>query len=511
MALALILVLALPQASLEAAPGPGNDPERVVAVYSGPGAGAPGPLIAWVEEGLGGMRGVALGPAEIAGGGLEEASVVIFPGGMASGQYTALGEAGRAAVVEFVAGGGGYVGLCAGAYMAAAPPYEWGLGLLDASIEDHDHWERGIGKVEVELSPLGQGLFGWNGGRIDYHYGNGPIFAPGGSGAIPDYRALAWYRTGIGERGADPAVMVDTPAIVAGRFGAGRVLASSGHAEWSEGIEDFFLRYMEWASGMLELDAPPVAGSLVVAGGGDLGDEVYSRCVELARERWPGIALDVVVLPQASRREGAGSETVPRWLAAGASSARVWDDLSLEGAREAMAQAEVVWFTGGSQRRLMSALQGGQALDLIRARQSAGCLVGGTSAGAAVMSATMISGEPQPGPLRFGAMEAYSGLGLWPEVIVDQHFSERGRFDRLLTAVLDQPQLLGVGISEGTAVLVHDNRLEVIGAGLVTLIDAQGAAVGAGVTAELQTARGVSVTILKAGDSLSRRAVRRSW
>jgi cyanophycinase len=127
------------------------------------------------------------------------------------------------------------------------------------------------------------------------------------------------------------------------------------------------------------------------------------------------------------------------------------------------------------------------------------------------MSATMISGEPQPGPLRFGAMQAYSGLGLWPEVIVDQHFSERGRFDRLLTAVLDQPQLLGVGISEGTAVLVHDNRLEVIGAGLVTLIDAQGAAVGAGVTAELQTARGVSVTILKAGDSLSRRAVRRSW
>ena len=63
---------------------------------------------------------------------------------------------------------------------------------------------------------------------------------------------LGWYRTGIGVDGADPAVMVDTPAIICAPFGEGRVLASSGHAEWSSGLESFLLRYFEWAGGTLE-------------------------------------------------------------------------------------------------------------------------------------------------------------------------------------------------------------------------------------------------------------------
>ena len=478
-------------------------------VYDGPGAGAPLPIVAWAQEGLEHVSGRAMAPGEMAAGGLNGVDVVVFPGGMASAQYDALGEDGRRAVVEFVAAGGGYVGLCAGAYLAAAPPYEWGLGLLDASIVDHDHWARGIGEVEIELSPLGQGLFGWSGGRLAYRYGNGPVFAPGGDGEIPDYEELAWFRTGLGEGDADPLVMVDTPAMVAGRFGAGRVLASSGHAEWSEGIEDFFLRYVEWVGGRVELAAAASSGALVVAGGGSLRDEVYGRSVGLARGRLPEGVVDVVVLPQASRRAEAGAEAVPRWLAAGARSARVLRDLSLEGVRDWIEGAEVIWFTGGSQLRLMSALEEANCLGLVRVRQRAGCVVGGTSAGAAVMSATMISGAPEPAALRFGAMEAHVGLGLWPGAIVDQHFSERGRFERLLTAVLDQPRLLGVGISEGTAVIVLENRLEVIGAGQVMLIDAREAKLGAPGAQGLQAARGVRLELLKAGESAPRWAVKR--
>ncbi|MDP6407835.1 MAG: BPL-N domain-containing protein [Planctomycetota bacterium] len=227
-----------------------------VAVYDGDGAGAPMPFARDLET-LEALGVLPLGPGEIARGALAGFDVAIFPGGMASEQFAALGSAGREAVRRFVLEGGGFVGLCAGAYLAAPPPYAWGIGILDATILDHDHWARGIGKVEIELSEAGRALLGRKDGRLSYHYGNGPILGPGGEDEIPDYTPLAWYRTGLGVGDADPRVMVDTPAIVAGHFGLGRVLASSGHAEWSEGIEDFLPRYVEWAAGRSDL---PVHG-----------------------------------------------------------------------------------------------------------------------------------------------------------------------------------------------------------------------------------------------------------
>jgi hypothetical protein len=102
--------------------------------------------------------------------------------------------------------------------------------------------------VSIELSGSGRTLFGNHRGSLDYHYGNGPIFAPAEKKELPDYRVLAWFRTAIPSRdGADPAVMVNTPAIISGHYGKGRVLVSSGHSEWSAGIEAFLLRYVEWA------------------------------------------------------------------------------------------------------------------------------------------------------------------------------------------------------------------------------------------------------------------------
>lgn len=217
-----------------------------VAIYDGDGSGRPMPFVVDLMRGLPYVEAHPLHPLEIRQGGLQDFDVVLFPGGMASTQYDSLGKTGRQQVREFVNGGGGYVGICAGAYMAATQPYTWGLDLIDARILDHDHWARGIGTVQIELSDRGRRLFGDHSGKIDYHYGNGPVFAPAGKDTLPDFEVLAWFRTGIGQGGADPQIMVDTPAIIGARCGKGRVLVSSGHAEWSSGIEAFLLRYVEW-------------------------------------------------------------------------------------------------------------------------------------------------------------------------------------------------------------------------------------------------------------------------
>ena len=220
-----------------------------VGIYDGPGSGDPMPFVSDLQQGLRRIEGHPLQPAEIRNGALDRFDVVIFPGGMASHQFDALEKTGRQAVQAFVRRGGGYVGICAGAYMAATRPYTWGLDLIDARIVDHDHWARGIGTVSIELSGPGRTLFGDHRGSLDYHYGNGPIFAPAKKKDLPDYQVLAWFRTAVpGRDGADPAVMVNTPAIISSRYGKGRVLVSSGHSEWSAGIEAFMLRYVEWAA-----------------------------------------------------------------------------------------------------------------------------------------------------------------------------------------------------------------------------------------------------------------------
>ena len=218
----------------------------VVGIYDGPGSGRPMPFVTDLMNGLSEVEAHPIHPVEIQSGGLASFDVVLFPGGMASHQFDALAVQGRRAVQEFVRGGGGYIGICAGAYLAARQPYTWGLNLLNAEIVDHDHWARGIGTVQIELTAAGQRVFEARSGRIDYHYGNGPIFSPAEQGDLPACEVLAWYRSGIGVNGADPQVMVDTPAILAGKYGRGRVLVSSGHSEWSAGIEAYLLRYVEW-------------------------------------------------------------------------------------------------------------------------------------------------------------------------------------------------------------------------------------------------------------------------
>lgn len=134
-------------------------------------------------------------------------------------------------------------------------------------------------------------------------------------------------------------------------------------------------------------------------------------------------------------------------------------------------QATGVYFTGGDQLRIATAVGGSHTDTALHAAFERGLLIGGTSAGAAMMSSTMILGGydtvPSAATVRTGA-----GLGFVSGVVIDMHFAERGRLSRLLTVVGLFPHELGLGIDEDTAAVVDGNTFQVIGSGAVTVVDA---------------------------------------
>ncbi|MFO7903537.1 MAG: BPL-N domain-containing protein [Pirellulaceae bacterium] len=214
------------------------------ALYDGPGTSTDR-AVRRVEDIMVSDKGIVLrrvAPADIREVALEQFDIVIFGGGSGHKQAEGLREPGREAVRRFVQRGGGYVGVCAGAYLATSN-YTWSLDLLDADSIDRKHWRRGKGQVEIELTPRGREFFRSEGPAVfKIHFQNGPILARAGAHDLPPYEVLARYRTGIGEGGADPETMVDTPAIVIGRFGKGRAMAFSPHPDKTEGLHEVLIR-----------------------------------------------------------------------------------------------------------------------------------------------------------------------------------------------------------------------------------------------------------------------------
>ncbi len=139
---------------------------------------------------------------------------------------------------------------------------------------------------------------------------------------------------------------------------------------------------------------------------------------------------------------------------------------------EIIKKATGIFFTGGDQLRLTSIL-GGSAVDAaLRAAFRQGAVIAGTSAGAAVMSETMIVGGNSNDTPKKSSLSMAHGMGFLSEGVVDQHFAQRGRINRLLAAVAQNPHILGIGIDEDTALVVGPDRLcQVIGSQTVTIID----------------------------------------
>jgi len=187
---------------------------------------------------------------DVNAGMLSQFDVVLHPGGSGSGQANSLGESGRAKEIEFIRDGGGYLGVCAGGYLAACN-YSWSLAILDARTIDtkNGNWRRGRAELEIELTAAGLGLFGDMDPSFDVKYANGPIYAPGERDEIPDYETLALYRGEVAENGTSKGVMPGTPALIRGRFGDGRAVAFSPHPEDSRSLQHFIRDAVIWAAG----------------------------------------------------------------------------------------------------------------------------------------------------------------------------------------------------------------------------------------------------------------------
>lgn len=141
---------------------------------------------------------------------------------------------------------------------------------------------------------------------------------------------------------------------------------------------------------------------------------------------------------------------------------------------EQLKQSTGVYFGGGDQNRIMDVLKDEELLKLIRAKYAAGTPFGGTSAGAAVMSDPMMTGEADLKILDGTKVGVRPALGFVPDVMFDQHFLLRQRHNRLFGFVMVNPKYLGIGINEGMAVMIENNRdLEAVGPTHVMFIDAK--------------------------------------
>jgi cyanophycinase len=203
---------------------------------------------------------------------------------------------------------------------------------------------------------------------------------------------------------------------------------------------------------------------------------ILRRFVQLAG----GANADIVVIPTASQLQGTGARYERLFGELGAERVTAIDfdtrrDAEESGRLTRLEQASGVFFTGGNQLRLTTLIGGTPVAKAVRALNARGVPVAGTSAGAAFISEHMIAfGDEGATPVA-GSVRLAPGLGLTNRFIIDQHFRQRDRLGRLLTALAYNPFAVGLGLDEDTAAFIGpDNNVHVEGSGAITVVDASG-------------------------------------
>jgi len=230
--------------------------------------------------------------------------------------------------------------------------------------------------------------------------------------------------------------------------------------------------------------AQEVKGRLVIVGGGERTSEVMDRFIELAGGREKG---RFIILPMASSTpDTAGMELKAEFQSRGAKNVE-WllftkEQALAPGFADTLNGSTGIWFSGGDQVRHTGAILGTPVHEKLKELYRQGTVMGGTSAGAAIMSRIMITGDELINKdkenafvsIMKGNIQTVEGIGFFEEAIVDQHFVRRKRLNRLISVVLEHPDFPGIGIDEGTAIIVNpDGTCDVLGEGTVVIFDAR--------------------------------------
>ena len=226
-----------------------------------------------------------------------------------------------------------------------------------------------------------------------------------------------------------------------------------------------------------KVDADKKRGYIVPIGGAEDKEgttEILKRFMEVSG----GKGTRIVIIPTASKLEDTGRRYEKIFRKLGADEARSIpfesrDDASKEEWLEYIDKAHGIFVTGGNQLRLTTILGGTPVARAIRRANARGVAGGGTSAGAAILSEHMIAYGAEGATPHAGAVALVPGWGLTNRIMIDQHFRQRDRLGRLLTALAYNPFAVGVGLDEDTAAFIDPHRkLTVVGTGAITIFDA---------------------------------------
>ena len=219
-------------------------------------------------------------------------------------------------------------------------------------------------------------------------------------------------------------------------------------------------------------------GCIIPIGGGEQKEDnpvILDRFVQLCGGR----DAHLMVIPTASKVEDTGDRYRKLFMGLGAGEVSVLDfdtrrDAYEKGRIAELSDCDGVFLTGGNQLRLSTLLGGTDIARTLRERNAHGVHIAGTSAGASFLSEHMIAfGEDNAAP-HAGSVTLAPGLGLTNRVVIDQHFTQRNRLGRLITALAFNPFLIGLGLDEDTAAFIGpDLTVEVEGSGTLTVVDAE--------------------------------------
>ena len=230
---------------------------RLVALYDAEGIGSGGPprLERIIDQRMDDVGVYRVCGEDVREGALAAATVAIFPGGSGRGIGNGLQEEGRQLLRDYIFGGGGYLGICAGAYFAGSGLDNY-LGAI--RLRHSQPWTRGRATVKIELTEEGKAIFGDDKTSLDVRYANGPVFLAADQidGGDSDFVVLARFKTPSTDRsGTVREEMIGEAAVGYKDYGQGRLLIISPHPESHEEHCDFVVRAIEWTC--ITVDRPP--------------------------------------------------------------------------------------------------------------------------------------------------------------------------------------------------------------------------------------------------------------